>query len=302
MKEQFLKWTEYLVPWLLSHGLKIVFIAAGAFVLNKILYKVIEKTIRIAVRSDGFSSKEAEEKRENTLINIFTVTLKTLLFLVASLMILGEFGMQIGPILAAAGIVGLAFGFGGQYLIRDVITGLFIIMENQYRIGDVININGTGGLVEAITLRKTTLRDLNGTVHHIPHGEIKTVANLTKDFSRVNMNLGISYSSNLEHVIKVVNQVGMELAEDPDFKNSIIKPIQFVRVDDFADSAIVIKMLGDTQVLKQWEVAGEFRKRLKFAFDREGIEIPFPQRVVHHVKEPCLDEISSKIIEKNKKE
>ncbi|MDO9633557.1 MAG: mechanosensitive ion channel family protein [Paludibacter sp.] len=302
MKEQFLKWSEYLLPWLLSHGLKIVFIAAGAFVLNKILYKVIERTIRIAVRSDGFSSKEAEEKRENTLINIFTVTLKTLLFLVASLMILGEFGMQIGPILAAAGIVGLAFGFGGQYLIRDVITGLFIIMENQYRIGDVININGTGGLVEAITLRKTTLRDLNGTVHHIPHGEIKTVANLTKDFSRVNMNLGISYSSNLEHVIKVVNQVGMELAEDPDFKNSIIKPIQFVRVDDFADSAIVIKMLGDTQVLKQWEVAGEFRKRLKMAFDREGIEIPFPQRVVHHVKEPCLDEISSKIIEKNTKE
>ena len=300
MKEQFLKWIEYLVPWLLSHGIKIVFIAVGVLILNKILYKVIEKTIRIAVRSDGFSSKEAEEKRENTLINIFTLTLKTLLFLMAAMMILGEFGVEIGPILAAAGIVGLAFGFGGQYLIRDIITGLFIIMENQYRIGDVININGTGGLVEAITLRKTTLRDLNGTVHHIPHGEIKTVANLTKDFSRVNMNLGISYSSNLEHVIKVVNQVGIELAEDPDFKNSIISPIQFVRVDDFADSAIVIKMLGDTQVLKQWEVAGEFRKRLKIAFDREGIEIPFPQRVIHQAKIAGLDELSGKSIENKK--
>lgn len=259
--------------------------------MNKILYKVIEKAIRIAVRSDGFISKEAEEKRENTLITIFTVTLKTILFLIAAMMILGEFGVQIGPILAAAGIVGLAFGFGGQYLIRDIITGLFIIMENQYRIGDVININGIGGLVEAITLRKTTLRDLDGTVHHIPHGEIKTVSNLTKDFSRVNMDIGVAYHSNLEHVIKVVNEVGIDLARDPYFKEFITDPIQFVRVNDFADSAIMIKVLGETKVLKQWEVAGEYRKRIKIAFDKEGIEIPFPQRVVHHLKETESEEL-----------
>jgi small conductance mechanosensitive channel len=291
MKEQLLKWTESIVPWLLSHGIKIVFIAVGVLILNKILYKVIEKTIRIAVRSDGFSSKEDEQKRENTLINIFTVTLKTLLFLIAAMMILGEFGVEIGPILAAAGIVGLAFGFGGQYLIRDVITGLFIIMENQYRIGDVININGIGGLVEAITLRKTTLRDMDGTVHHIPHGEIKTVSNLTKDFSRVNMDIGVAYHSNLEHVIKVVNEVGMDLAQDVYYKDFITQPIQFVRVNDFADSAIMIKVLGETKVLKQWEVAGEYRKRIKIAFDKEGIEIPFPQRVIHQVKETVSEEV-----------
>lgn len=297
MKEHFLKWIEYLVPWLLSHGIKIVFIIIGAFILNKVLHKVIDKAIRIAIRSDGFTSKEAEEKRENTLINIFTVTLKTLLFLIAAIMVLGEFGVEIGPILAAAGIVGLAFGFGGQYLIRDVITGLFIIMENQYRIGDVININGIGGLVEAITLRKTTLRDMDGTVHHIPHGEIKTVSNLTKDFSRVNMDIGVAYHTDLEHVIKVVNEVGLELAQDPYYKDLITQPIQFVRVNDFADSAIMIKVLGETKVLKQWEVAGEYRKRIKIAFDREGIEIPFPQRVIHQVKEPGLDEMSGKRIE-----
>ena len=291
MKEQLLKWTESIVPWLLSHGIKIVFIAVGVLILNKILYKVIEKTIRIAVRSDGFSSKEAEEKRENTLINIFTVTLKTLLFLIAAMMILGEFGVQIGPVLAAAGIVGLAFGFGGQYLIRDIITGLFIIIENQYRISDVVNINGIGGTVEDITLRKTTLRDLNGTVHHIPHGEIKTVANLTKDFSRVNMDIGVAYHSNLEHVIKVVNEVGIDLAQDPYFKEFITQPIQFVRVNDFADSAIMIKELGETKILRQWEVAGEYRKRIKIAFDKEGIEIPFPQRVIHQVKETVSEEV-----------
>jgi small conductance mechanosensitive channel len=200
-------------------------------------------------------------------------------------MIIEQFGVEIGPLLAAAGIVGLAFGFGGQYLIRDIITGLFIIIENQYRITDVVNINGISGSVENITLRKTTLRDMNGTVHHVPHGEIKIVSNLTKDFSRVNMNIGIAYNTNLEHVIRVVNEVGAELAKDPYFKEFITQPIQFVRVDDFADSALIIKVLGETKVLKQWEVAGEFRKRIKIAFDNEGIEIPFPQMVVHKSNE-----------------
>ncbi|MDD2284048.1 MAG: mechanosensitive ion channel family protein [Paludibacter sp.] len=284
MKEKLLTWSDAIIPWLLSHGVKIVLIALIAYILKKIIHGVIVKAVRVAVKSDHYQSKEAEEKRENTLISLFIVTLKTLIVLVAGMMILEELGIEIGPMLAAAGIVGLAFGFGGQYLIRDIITGLFIIMENQYRIGDVVNINGIGGSVENITLRKTTLRDMNGTVHHIPHGEITIVSNLTKDFSRVNMNLGISYSSNLENVIDVVNRVGNELATDPQFKDAILKPIQFVRVDDFADSSIIIKMVGDTKVLKQWEVAGEFRKRLKIAFDNEGIEIPFPQRVVHYAK------------------
>lgn len=294
MKEKLLNWSEAIIPWLLSHGIKIVLIAVIAYVLKRIIHGVIVRAVRIAVRSEDYQSKEAEEKRENTLISLFTVTLQTLIVLIASMMILEELGVQIGPMLAAAGIVGLAFGFGGQYLIRDIITGLFVIMENQYRIGDVVNINGIGGSVENITLRKTTLRDMNGTVHHIPHGEIKTVSNLTKDFSRVNMNLGISYNSNLEHVIAVVNEIGSQMAEDPQFKDSILKPIQFVRVDDFADSAIIIKMVGETKVLKQWEVAGEFRKRLKITFDKEGIEIPFPQRVLHITQDSNKTELIDK--------
>lgn len=294
MKEKLLNWSEAIIPWLLSHGIKIVLIAVIAYVLKRIIHGVIVRAVRIAVRSEDYQSKEAEEKRENTLISLFTVTLQTLIVLIAGMMILEELGVQIGPMLAAAGIVGLAFGFGGQYLIRDIITGLFVIMENQYRIGDVVNINGIGGSVENITLRKTTLRDMNGTVHHIPHGEIKTVSNLTKDFSRVNMNLGISYNSNLEHVIAVVNEIGSQMAEDPQFKDSILKPIQFVRVDDFADSAIIIKMVGETKVLKQWEVAGEFRKRLKITFDKEGIEIPFPQRVLHITQDSDKTELIDK--------
>jgi small conductance mechanosensitive channel len=282
MEEIFRNWIEAMVPWLLSHGIKIVIIATGAWLLKKITTRIIIKAVRIAVVRDIGMSEEAEKKREDTLIVIFTGASRIVLLLLATLMILQEIGLEIGPILAGAGIVGLALGFGGQYLIRDIITGLFLILENQYRIGDVIKIDMTGGLVEDISLRKTTLRDLNGTVHHIPHGEIKRVSNLSKTYARVNLDIGISYSSDLEHVIKVINKTGKELAEDPLFRDVIISPPQFLRVDDFADSAIIVKILGDTKPHKQWEVTGELRKRIKIAFDKEGIKIPFPQRVIHN--------------------
>ncbi|MBP8959631.1 MAG: mechanosensitive ion channel family protein [Bacteroidales bacterium] len=225
---------------------------------------------------------EAEIQRENTLIRIFNGTISIVILLIALLMILKEAGLDIVPMLAGAGIVGIAVGFGGQYLIRDVISGLFIILENQYRIGDVITINDKGGSVEDISLRKTTLRDLDGTVHHIPHGEIKIVSNQSKDFARINIDIGIAYNSNLEHVIDVINRTGEEISSDPYFRELIVSQPKFLRVNEFGESAIIVKILGDTKPLKQWEVAGELRKRLKIAFDREGIEIPFPQRVIHH--------------------
>ncbi len=288
MEETIRKYSELIIPWLLTHGVKILIIAAGAFILNRITAGVVIKAVRVAVVPDGTSSEEAEKKREDTLIRIFNGALGIAMLLLAIMMILQETGIEIGPILAGAGIVGLAFGFGGQYLIRDIISGLFIILENQYRIGDVVNLNGTGGLVEDISLRMTTLRDLDGIVHHIPHGEIKIVSNLSKNWSRVNLNIGIAYNSNLEHVINVINRVGKDLAEDPHFKSSILSPPQFLRVDDFADSAIIIKILGDTKPLKQWEISGELRRRIKIAFDKEGIEIPFPQRVIHQSEKQII--------------
>ena len=284
MKEIIIKLTELIIPWLLSHGIKILFITIGTYILNRFLKHTIEKIVRTAVVSDKYLSKEAEEKREDTLIRIFTWSSRIIILFIATLMILQEFGIPIGPILAGAGIIGIAVGFGGQYFIKDIISGFFFILENQYRVGDVVNFDGTGGLVEDISLRMTTLRDLDGTVYHIPHGEIKKVANLSKDFARINLNIGIAYAANLDHVIKIVNKVGDELSQDPQWKEFIIKPPQFLRVDDFADSSVVIKILGETLPLKQWEVTGELRKRIKIAFDNEGIEIPFPQRVVHQIK------------------
>jgi len=275
---------QQVLPWFFTHGIKIIIVVFMAYLIRRSIDILIEKSVRKIVISDHFLSKDAEKKREDTLIRIFSVSASILVWILALLMVLQEVGIAIGPLLAAAGIAGLAFGFGGQYLIRDLISGLFIIMENQYRIGDVVCFDKTCGLVEDISLRMTTLRDLDGTVHHVPHGEIKTVSNLSKTFARVNLNIGVSYSSSLEHVILVVNKVGQELAEDAAWKDQITKSPQFLRVDDFADSAIIIKILGETKPLKQWDVTGELRKRIKIAFDKEGIEIPFPQRVIHQAK------------------
>lgn len=276
--------TENITPWLMNHGLKVVGIIVGIFIVQKFAGIFIEKSIRKMVVTNKFSSAEAEKKREDTLIRICLNSLGILVWLVAGLMILQEVGVDIAPLLAAAGVVGIAFGFGGQYLIKDLISGLFLIMENQYRIGDVVCFGDTCGMVENISMRMTTLRDLDGTVHHVPHGEITQVANLSKQFARVNLNIGVGYSSNLEQVISVVNKVGQDLADDPSWKDKIIKAPEFLRVENFGDSAIDIKILGDVQPLQQWAVTGELRKRLKIAFDKEGVEIPFPQRVIHQAK------------------
>lgn len=273
-----------ITPWLQEHGLRALFIIIVVFLIMRFSRMVIERVIRKLVVPDRHSSKEAEQKREETLIRICVTTMGIGVWILAGLMILAEFGVEIGPLLAAAGVAGLALGFGGQYLIRDLITGLFMLLENQYRMGDVVCFDGTCGLVEDITLRMTTLRDLDGTVHHIPHGTITKVSNLSKDFARVNMDIGISYEADLEKVIKVINKVGEEMAKDAYWRDFIVKPMEFLRVNDFADSAIMIKILGDTKPLKQWDVAGEFRKRLKMAFDKEGIEIPYPQRVIYQKK------------------
>jgi len=272
---------QNLISWVLSHGIKIFGILIVAYLINKLGGKVIERAIRKGVRD---TTKEATEKRQNTLIGVFVGALKIIVWLVAIMMILPELGINAGPILAGAGILGVALGFGAQYMIRDFLAGLFIIIENQYREGDVVCLDGTCGLVEDIALRKTILRDLDGIVHHVPNGEIKKASNLSKQFARVNLNIGISYKENLDRVIKVVNRVGEELAEDPQWKDLILKPPQFLRVDDFGESAIIIKILGETKPLKQWDVTGELRKRIKIAFDEEDIKIPFRQITIHQAK------------------
>lgn len=270
--------------WLTKHGYTIIGIIIGTFSLYKFGDAFVEKIVRRAIVPGKFLTKEAERKREDTLIRVFATALNVVVVVTALLMILTELGVNTTPLIASAGIVGIAVGFGGQYLIKDFITGFFIILENQYRVGDVVCFGDTCGLVEDINLRITVLRDLNGTVHHVPNGEITIASNLTKYHANINLDIGVSYDADLEKVIRVINNVGNDLAKDSEWKDKIKEAPQFLRVDDFADSAIMLKILGKTFPLKQWEVAGELRKRLKIAFDKEKIEIPFPQRVVHMQK------------------
>jgi len=185
------------------------------------------------------------------------------------------------PLLAGAGIVGLAFGFGGQYLIRDLINGLFILIEGQYRVNDVVKINEYGGLVEDINLRITTLRDLEGRVIIIPNGEIKTVVNFTRDYAQALFDIGVAYKENVDQVIQVIKEVGSQMRADTHFGKLILADLEMFGVDDFGDSQVTIKFRIKTLPIKQWEVSREFKRRLKNRFDELGIEIPFPHRTLY---------------------
>ena len=194
--------------------------------------------------------------------------------------ILAEIGVNIGPALASLGVVGFAVGFGAQSIIKDIINGIFILMENQYSIGDVVKAGGVSGLVEEVNLRRTILRDLDGVVHYIPNGEINLVSNCTKDYSRVNLDITVGYNVDLNGAIKVINETCDKLAKENDWQGKIIKTPQVLRIDKLGESGIDIKILGDTQPLEQWAVTGELRKRIKEAFDNAGIEIPWPHMKV----------------------
>jgi len=284
MDEFIQKFIENLIPWIIIHGVKIIAIVIGAFIISKVGKSFVDKAIRKVIISDHFLTKEAERKREDTLISIFSNALKVVIWIISIIMVLAELGVNVGPVIAGAGVIGLALGFGAQHLIRDFISGFFIILENQYRVDDVVCLGDTCGLVEDITLRLTILRDLDGVVHHVPNGEITKASNKSKYFARVNLDIGIAYESDIEKVIKVVNEVGEELAKDPVWTEHIIEPPKFVRINKFDDSAIIIKIMGDTKPLMNWDVTGELRRRLKIAFDKAKIEIPYPQRVIHEKK------------------
>jgi small conductance mechanosensitive channel len=267
--------------WLLEHGVPILIIIVLSFLTHRVVKVALPRLIEKAITIRGKRRRVKEElaKRAHTLSNFLTTAIGAIIIIVAIFMLLSEVGIDITPLLAGAGVAGIALGFGAQSLIRDFLSGIFIILEDQYSKGDVVRIAGIAGLVENISLRRTSLRDLDGIVHSIPNGEVKTASNYTKEWSRVNLNIPVAYGEDLNRVIEVLNRIGKELAEDETFGPMIIKAPQVLRVDKFGDSAIEIKVLGDTKPLKQWDVTGELRKRAKEAFDDEGIEIPWP-----HVK------------------
>ncbi len=281
--------------WVRVHGPKLGLLMGIGLVLLLGATAALPKVIRKAtVKSAEGETEEEIKKRVDTLSGVLVAAFQAVVIAVVAFMMLSEIGLNISPILAGVGVVGIAIGFGAQSLVKDILAGLFIIMENQYRKGDVVKIADTAGLVEEVNMRRTLLRDLDGIVHSVPNGEIRVASNFTKGFSRVNLNVGVAYDTDLNHAITVINRVGRELAEDPAWAADFLTPPQVLRVDNLGDSAIEIKVTADTKPVRQWAVMGELRLRLKKAFDDEGIEIPWPHTKVYFGNAPLAPPLKEK--------
>lgn len=268
-----------LTSWLTTSGIKIIGILIGLVILSQMSRWIAKWMEKFVYEKDPLQASEAR-KRAHTLGNILRHAFLIIITFVAVLMILGELEIQLGPLLATAGIGALAIGFGAQSLVKDVISGFFIILENQYRIGDVIEVAGVSGLVESVSLRKTVLRDLQGKVHTIPNGEIKVVSNFSKEWSRSVLDLGISYRDDIDQIVDLLIQIGKEIGSEEPYKSAILEPLQVLGVEKFDESQMVIRMMVKTAPLKQWEVGRELRRRIKIRFDEKGIQLPFPHRVL----------------------
>ena len=262
--------------WAATTGIRIVALLLLTFAVVRILTTVILRAERDIAVGTGLDSLE-RRKRAQTIAGIVRRALGILIWSIAVLIVLRELDVDITPVLTGAGIAGLAVGFGAQTLVRDVITGFFLIIEDQVRVGDVAMVNGIGGLVEQINLRTIVLRDFEGVVHVVPNGEIKTLANRTKDYSYYVIDLGVSYDDDTDRIVALVREVGAELMADPALASSILEPVEVVGVDDFKESAVTLRFRIKTIPLKQWEVGRELRRRIKKALDREGIRIPGPK-------------------------
>lgn len=263
---------------------RIAFVLLLFLVARQLVRRTSPRVARVLVRTDmaegqGRTDEEVTKRRETVQL-VVRRTAEVLLATIALFTALSELGIDIAPVLAGAGVVGIAVGFGAQALVRDVLGGIFVIVEDQYGKGDVVRIADTAGMVEQVSLRRTILRDLDGIVHSVPNGLIGVSSNYTRGWSRVNLNVSVGYGEDLDRVRAVLDRVGAELAVDPAWSDRITEPPKVLRVDAFEESGVALKILATTRPLHQWDVAGELRRRIKIAFDAEGIEIPYPHRVL----------------------
>ena len=276
-----------LADWAFGAGLRVVLIAVLAYAVIRtatLLIRRFEHEINLGTGLDALE-RAKRAKTLGSVIRNFTTAIVTV---VAMLMVLKELEIDIAPVLASAGVVGLAVGFGAQTLVRDIISGFFLILEDQVRVGDAAAINGQAGLVEAINLRTIVLRDGEGTVHVFPNGAITTLANRSKDFSYYVIDLGISYSENPDRVVSLLRSIGDQLRSDDAYGPLILDPLEVMGVDAFADWWMTLKLRIKTVPLKQWEVGRELRRRIVKAFEEHGIEMPLPAPAVLRPNIPTM--------------
>ena len=275
---------EKLTNWFINVFPGLILLIILLFITLKVLRIFIKRFTKLLIKrakNDETIDELEAEKRIKTLMGILWGIGKVAVWTTAGFVILREIGIDVKPILAGAGILGLAVGFGAQELVRDFISGFFILLENQISTGDVAVINGTGGLVERIELRTIKLRDFSGVVHIFQNGKINSISNMTKEWSAMVFDIGVAYKEDPDKVIQIMTEVGNELQNDEAFGSKIIEPIEVFGVNEFGDSAVVIRARFKTKPIEQWNVGREYRKRLKKAFDAKGIEIPFPHQTIY---------------------
>jgi len=276
-----------MTEWFMEAGIRIIVIVAVAIILFLILRIIMPLLVKRLVSRRMAGEDEAEQKKRiDTLSSILVTISGIIIAIIAILTILPEFGVNVTTLIAGLGVGGLAIAFAAQNLVRDFITGFFILLEDQYRVGDVVTIAGITGVVEEVGLRRTILRDLDAKVHSIPNGKVEVSTNLTRKFSRVNLNVSIGYGEDLNRVIETINKICQDIAEDPKWKEDFLTKPAVLRVDNLGNSGVEIKILGDTKPSRQWDIMGELRLRIKNTFDMEGIEIPWPHTKVYFGNSP----------------
>lgn len=265
--------------------LRMVAIMVAAAIVGKLISRFVSelrgRIVKMMRRQHGDESTLELEQRAATIGGVIRKTAIVVVWVLALAMGLREVGFDIAPILAGAGVVGLAVGFGAQNLVRDVITGLFMLMENQISENDIAIINGTGGLVEQINLRTTVLRGLDGTMHIFPNGAITSLSNMTREFSFYVFDVGVAYKEDTDRVVEVLQEISESMRQEEEFRRLILEPLDVLGVDRFGDSAVVVKVRLKTAPGKQWQVGRAMNRRIKQRFDEEGIEIPFPHRSLY---------------------
>lgn len=279
MQEYILLTKELLTPY--ASELRIGVTIVGVIVLAGALRVAVGKVLRRVFATLSARAATAEERRRiDTVAKVLRSTISLLIMLVAATVVLSQLGISIAPILGAAGVVGIAVGFGAQSLVKDFFAGVVLLIENQIRVGDVVEIAGLAGVVEEISLRRVRLRSYDGRVHHISNGLITTVTNLSTDFSYAVVDVGVAYKENVDEVFAVMTETAKAMREDEAFAAKLQGDLEIAGVDQWADSAIVIRARIKTNALEQWGVRREYLKRLKTAFDARGISIPFPHRTL----------------------
>lgn len=271
--------------WALTHGVRIVVVVAIAWFLAHLVQVGLDRFEARVIAKAGPAEME-NAKRTKTMSDMLQNVARLAIFVIAGLTVLQELSVNIMPILTGAGILGLAVGFGAQTLVKDVISGFFLILENQVRVGDVAQINGTGGLVEAINLRTIVLRDQSGAVHIFPCGAVTTLTNLSKDYAYALLDIDVAYKHDTDEVVRVLEETAANLRLSPVFGPMMLEPLEVIGVERFGESSVTIRVRIKTPPLQQFGIAREYRRRLKKAFDAAGIEIPFPQRdiTVRHIQ------------------